>query len=91
MAKFMQGFGDDQREGETEQAFGGKRLDHGAGEHVPLLQYQNNPQHAETQYQHPGQRMKQPAQGARQMLQRLLRAQQRDTEKQVVVQPPAPG
>ncbi|MNZ74112.1 hypothetical protein D3C78_925530 [compost metagenome] len=91
MPQFMQGLGDDQRQGETEQAFGGKRLDHRVGKDIPLLQHQNHPPQAQGKHQQAGERVKQPAQRAGQVLQGLLRTQQRDAKEQVVVQPPAPA
>ncbi|MNL03251.1 hypothetical protein D3C87_1237820 [compost metagenome] len=91
MSEFMQGFGDDQRQSKAEKAFSGERLDHGVGKGVPLLQDQNHPDQTQAKHQQPGERVKQPAQRSGQMLQRLLRAQQRYAEKQVMVQPPAPA
>ncbi|MNP67857.1 hypothetical protein D3C76_1637340 [compost metagenome] len=40
VAELVQCLGDDQRQGEAEQPFGGERLDHGMGKAVPLLQHQ---------------------------------------------------
>ncbi|MCY1274180.1 hypothetical protein D9M70_227970 [compost metagenome] len=91
VAQLVQGLGQDQRQGEADQPLGGERFDHRVGEAVPLLQDQHHAEQAEQDHQPGGQRTEQPVEMPGQALQVRLRAQQRDAEEQVVVQPPFPG
>ncbi|MNG98113.1 hypothetical protein D3C79_572440 [compost metagenome] len=88
MAQLMERLGQDQGEGEAQQAVEGEGLHHGVGEAVPLLQGQQYAEQAGPRHQPGGEGAEQPVKPCRQPLEMALGAQQGDAEKQVVMQPP---